>query len=60
MANKYIVVSGAVFGLIAIAQAVRAALQIPVQIGSFSVPVLASWIAAAIAGVLCVWAFRQS
>jgi len=59
MSNKYVVISGAVFALIAILQAVRAAEQIPVTLGSFSVPVAASWVAALVAGCLSLWAFRS-
>ena len=59
MSNKYVVVSGAVFALVAILQAVRAAEQIPVTLGSFSVPVAASWVAALVAGCLSLWAFRS-
>ena len=58
VANKYVVVSGAIFGVVAILQAVRAAEQIPVMVGSFSVPVAASWVAALVAAGLSLWAFR--
>ncbi len=58
MSIKYAVVSGVVFGVIAAAQAVRAVRQLPVQVGEFEIPVWLSWFAAAIAGSLCVWAFR--
>lgn len=57
MSKHYALVSGAVFGLIAIGQAVRAFNGLPVHVGSFAVPVGFSWIAAAVAGSLCVWAF---
>ena len=59
MSNNSIVVSGLVFGVVALAQAARALMQLPVHIGSFEVPVLASWVAAVVAGSLCVWAFRS-
>ena len=59
MSNNYIVVSGVVFGVVALAQAARALMQLPVHIGSFEIPVWASWLAAAVAGSLCVWAFRS-
>jgi len=58
MSIRYTVVSGAVFGVIAAAQAVRAVRQLPVQVGEFEIPVWLSWLAMAIAGSLCVWAFR--
>lgn len=59
MSKNYIVVSGLVFGLVAVAQATRALLAVPVHIGSFEVPVLVSWIVAAATGGLCIWAFRS-
>jgi hypothetical protein len=59
MARNYIVVSGLVFGFVAIAQASRALMQLPVHVGSAEVPVWASWVATAVAGTLCVWAFRS-
>jgi hypothetical protein len=59
MFNKYVVVSGLIFGFVAIAQTWRALSQLPVHVGSFEVPVWASWIAAAVTGGLCVWAFRS-
>ena len=59
MSKNYIVVSGLVFGVIALAQASRALMQVPIQIGAFEAPVWASWVAAVVAGSLCVWAFRS-
>ena len=58
MSKKYVVVSGLVFGVVAAAQAIRAFLQLPVHVGSLEVPVWASWVAAVVAGSLCVWALR--
>jgi hypothetical protein len=57
--KEYVVVSGVLFGLIAVVQALRALNALPVHIGTFEVPVWASWVAAAITGSLCVWAFRS-
>lgn len=59
MSNKYLVVSGALFGVVAVIQAVRALNQWPVLVGSFEIPVWASWIATVVTGSLCVWAFRS-
>ena len=59
MSKNYIIVSGLVFGAVALAQASRAFMQVPVHIGSFEVPVVASWVASVVAGALCVWAFRS-
>ena len=59
MPSKYVVVSGVIFGVIAVVQAVRALNQWPVNVGSFDVPVWVSWVAMVVAGSLCVWAFRS-
>ncbi len=58
MFSKYAIVSGVVFGAVALVQLVRAVNQWSVQIGSFNVPVWASWIATIVASSLCIWAFR--
>jgi hypothetical protein len=60
MRSTYPLVSGSVFLIIAALQAIRAVLQIPVQVGSHSVPVWASWLAVLVAGSLGVWAFRTA
>ena len=59
MSDKYVVVSGLVFGLVALAQAFRALSHLPAHVGSFEVPVWASWVAVVVAGSLCAWAFRS-
>lgn len=57
MTSRYILVSGCVFGIVAIVQLVRALNQWPVQVSTFDVPVAFSWLAAAVTGSLCAWAF---
>jgi len=57
--NAYPLVSGIVFGIVAVLQLIRAVNQWPVHIASFAAPVWVSWIAAAITGGLCFWAFRS-
>jgi hypothetical protein len=59
MRDTYRLVSGVVFGIVAIIQLVRAISEWPVQIGPYAVPVAFSWVAFVVAGVLCVWAFRS-
>ena len=59
MSNKYVVVSGAIFGVVAVLQAVRALNQWPLQVGTLEIPVWASWVAMVVAGGLCAWAFRS-
>lgn len=57
---SYRIISGGLFGLLAVGQGLRAAMQMPVQVGSTAIPVWLSWVAAVVAGSLCVWAFRPS
>jgi hypothetical protein len=59
MQSQYAWVSGTVFGVVAVVQAIRVFHQWPVQIGSFAVPVWFSWVALVVAGGLCVWAFKS-
>ena len=59
MLSKYVVVSGVLFGVIALVQAVRALNQWPVQVAGVEVPVWVSCVAMVVAGSLCVWAFRS-
>ena len=59
MSNKYVVVSGAIFGVVAVLQAVRAVNQWPAHVGALEIPVWVSWIAMVVAGGLCAWAFRS-
>lgn len=59
MQSRYSRVSGAVFGIVAVAQAIRSIMQWSVQIGPLSVPLWFSWVAVVITGGLCIWAFRS-
>lgn len=59
MRSKYVAVSGVVFGVVAIAHVYRAITGAPILLGSSAVPLWASWVAAFVAGALCVWAFRS-
>jgi hypothetical protein len=56
----YPTISGMVFGLIAVGQGIRAAMQVPVQVGTTSISVWVVWVALVVAGGLSVWAFRSS
>ena len=57
--SKYVLVTGVLFGVIAVLQAVRALNQWPVHVAGIDVPVWASWVAMIVAGGLCAWAFRS-
>lgn len=59
MSNRYIVVSGTVFGVVAVLQALRVLNQWPMHLGSIEIPIWASWLAVVVAGSLCVWAFQS-
>ncbi|HEV8374808.1 MAG TPA: hypothetical protein VGR38_01085 [Candidatus Polarisedimenticolia bacterium] len=56
--RAYLVVSGCLFGVVALAQLVRAIRHVPVALGSHSVPVALSWVAAIVTGSLSAWALR--
>ena len=57
---RYEQVSGAFFGLIAVAQLIRAVLRLPAQVGTFTIPVWFSFIAFGITGGLAIWAFQSA
>lgn len=59
MRDTYRVVSGIVFGIVAVLQAVRAFNEWAIQIGPVEIPVWFSWLAVVGAGGLCVWAFAS-
>jgi hypothetical protein len=59
MKSSYQLLSGVIFALVALLQAVRAIAGWAVQIGPFNVPVWFSWLAAIVAGSLAIWAFRS-
>jgi hypothetical protein len=52
-------VAAIVFGIIALAHATRLAIALPVQVGTVSVPVWASWVALLVTGALSIWGFRS-
>lgn len=59
MKSNYTLVSGVVFGVVALLQFVRATAGWAVQIGPLNVPVWCSWIFVILAGSLAIWAFRS-
>jgi len=56
-AKTYCLVSGIVFGGVAIAHLLRALQQWPIVIAGWDAPVGVSWLAVGVAGALAVWAF---
>ena len=59
MSSRYVVVSGAIFGLMALAQLLRAVKELPVQVGGVEIPIGVSWFAVVVAGSMCAWAFAS-
>lgn len=57
--QAYSRVSALIFGAVALLQAYRAMLGLPLHIGQFEIPVAASWFAAAAAGAMAIWGWRQ-
>jgi hypothetical protein len=58
MRNGYAAVSATVFTIVALLQFWRAAKGIPVEIGHWPLPVVASWVAGTLAAVLALWGWR--
>jgi hypothetical protein len=56
--NSYLIVTGCIFGLLAVLQIARLTFRWPVRIASFEIPLVASWVAVLVAGGLSIWAFR--
>lgn len=54
----YFILSGGLFGLIALVHLLRLVNQTPAQLGSWPVPMWLSWLALIVPGFLCVWGLR--
>ena len=57
-AKRYCILSGVLFGLIALAHLLRLVNQTPAQLGSWTVPFWLSWLGLIVPGFLCIWALR--
>ena len=55
--KSYLVISGVIFGLVAIAHLARLIYHLPIRVGDWTVPMWPSWAGVAVAGFLSVWAF---
>jgi hypothetical protein len=53
-------VAAIILGVIAVAQGVRAFYGIDIAIGAYHVPILMSWIAAGVIGIVAIFAFREA
>lgn len=60
MVRTYEVVSGGVFAVVAVAHAWRAVRGWAIQVDAWSIPIWASWVAALVAALLSLWAFRRA
>ena len=60
MRRPFTVIAALLLAVIAMGQATRAFLNIDVAIGDFHVPIIGSWVAAAIAGLISVMLFREA
>jgi hypothetical protein len=60
MNRNYCITSALVFTLVALGQAWRFVLDLPVQIGAWNVPRSVSGVAAIGAALLAVWAFKSA
>jgi len=56
--KTYLVISGAIFGLVAVGHILRVTFNWSFAIGGWSAPMTASWIALFGAAALCAWAIR--
>jgi hypothetical protein len=56
--RAYLLVSGVLFGVIALVHAARLALGWPAQVADWTVPLWISWIGLLAPGALCIWALR--
>ena len=56
--KAYFVISGTIFGLVALAHLLRVVYQTPIHVGTWAFPMWLSWVGFVLAGVLSVWAFR--
>ena len=54
----YLLVSGVVFGLVAILHLLRVVNGWPLVLGTWSVPMWGSWLGTVVPALLCVWALR--
>ncbi len=57
MDNKtYLLISGAIFGLVAVGHILRVMFNWSFAMGGWNAPMSASWIALFVAAAMCVWA----
>ena len=57
-ARNYLVISGAIFGIVAVLHLLRVVNSWDLVLGVWSVPMWVSWFGTAFPAVLCIWALR--
>lgn len=56
--KPYHIVTGTLFGIVALVHLLRLINQWPLILGSWSAPMSISWAGLIVTGCLCVWSFR--
>jgi hypothetical protein len=56
--RSYMVISGVIFGIVAIIHLLRVINGWALVLGQYSVPMWVSWLGAVVPALLCIWAFR--
>jgi len=56
--RAYMQISGALFGIIALAHLLRLMRHWPIDLAGYMVPLWVSWLGLLLAGVLSIWALR--
>ena len=59
-AANYSLLAALIFALVALAQAIRAVLAVPITLGQTAIPVWASWIACVVAAILAWLGFSAA
>ena len=57
--NLYLIISGTIFGLVALLHLARVVFNWQAQVGGWTVPFWISWGGLVGAGILSIWAFRH-
>lgn len=56
--RQYILISGLLFCLVALAHLLRIIYSLQIQVEAYSVPMFASWVGLIVPGALALWALR--
>ena len=59
MSSSYIAISALIFVIVAFVHLARLLKNWPVQVGSYSVPMLVSWVGLPVSALLAFWGFLQ-